>query len=65
MGQITKSDFYELLQHRKSIRQFKTDEVSNDVLERIIYQAALHAPSGKNRQNWRFFVVQGQKKMTT
>ena len=62
MGQITKADFYELLQNRKSIRQFKTDEVPRDVLQRIIEQAAMHAPSGKNRQNWRFFVVQGQKK---
>ncbi len=62
MGQISKSDFYQLLQSRKSIRQFKTDEVPQDVLERIIYQAAIHAPSGKNRQNWRFFIVQGEKK---
>ncbi len=62
MGQISKSDFYQLLQSRKSIRQFKTDDVPRDVLERIIHQAAMHAPSGKNRQNWRFFVVQGEKK---
>lgn len=62
MGQIAKDEFYNLLQSRKSIRQFKSDEISHEVLERILNQAALHAPSGKNRQNWRFFVVQGQKK---
>jgi nitroreductase len=62
MGQFTKSEFYELLQNRKSIRQYKPDDVPQDVLHRIIEQAAMHAPSGKNRQNWRFFVVQGEKK---
>lgn len=62
MGQISKTDFYKLLQDRKSIRQFKSDQVPKDVLERIIEQAAFHAPSGKNRQNWRFFVVQNEKR---
>lgn len=32
-----------------------------DVIERIL-AAATHAPSGKNRQNWRFFVVSGKKR---
>ena len=62
MGQISKTDFYQLVQNRKSIRQYKSDDVPQDVLLRIIEQAAFHAPSGKNRQNWRFFVVQGEKK---
>ena len=62
MGQMAKSDFYELLQKRKSIRQYKSDDVPHDVLQRIVEQAGFHAPSGKNRQNWRFFVVQGAKK---
>ena len=58
---MNREDFYKLLESRKSIRQFKNQEVPQDVLERIL-QAALHAPSGKNRQNWKFFVVQGEKK---
>ena len=61
MGQISREDFYELLQSRKSIRKFKKDEVPQDVLERIL-NAGMQAPSGKNRQNWRFFVVQGEKR---
>jgi nitroreductase len=56
-----KEEFYRLLEARKSIRKFKTDPVSKDVLERIL-SAAMHAPSGKNRQNWRFFVLQGEKR---
>lgn len=65
MGQLNKSqfatEFYQLIESRKSIRQYKKDEVSREVLERIL-NAAMHAPSGKNRQNWRFYVVQGTKR---
>ncbi len=59
---MTKTEFYELVQSRKSIRQFKNQAVPRDVLERIFNDAAFHAPSGKNRQNWRFFIIQGDKK---
>lgn len=58
---LEKNDFYALLESRKSIRKFKSDPVPKDVLERIL-AAAMHAPSGKNRQNWRFYVVQGKKR---
>jgi hypothetical protein len=54
-------DFYQLVQSRTSIRKFKKQPVEADKLERIL-EAALHAPSGKNRQNWRFFVVTGEKR---
>lgn len=57
-----KVQFYKLIQSRKSIRQFKSDPVSKELIEKIITQAGVHAPSGKNRQNWRFFVLQGQKR---
>lgn len=59
---MTSQEFYELVQSRKSIRQFKSDAVPREVLERILNSAAFHAPSGKNRQNWRFFIVQGKKR---
>lgn len=59
---MTSQEFYELVQSRKSIRQFKSDAVPREVLERIFNNAAFHAPSGKNRQNWRFFIVQGTKR---
>lgn len=61
MGQINRDDFYKLIESRQSIRQYKKQEVPEDVLNRLL-SAATHAPSGKNRQNWRFFVVQGQKR---
>ncbi len=54
-------DLYKLIESRKSIRKYKRDPVSRDTLDRVL-SAALHAPSGKNRQNWRFFVVEGEKR---
>ena len=56
-----REEFYQIVEARKSIRQFKNTEVPEEVLQRIL-NAAFHAPSGKNRQNWRFFVVQGEKR---
>lgn len=56
-----KEQFYELLRRRVSIRKYKTDPVARDLIEKIL-NAAMQAPSGKNRQNWRFFVVSGRKR---
>lgn len=56
-----KSDFYRLLKSRKSIRKYKKDPVPQEVLERILV-AGMEAPSGKNRQNWRFIVMRGRKR---
>ncbi len=58
---MDKNSFYQLLENRRSIRQFKTEMPPQEVIERIL-GAAMQAPSGKNRQNWRFFVVTGDKK---
>lgn len=52
-------EFYRLLEARRSIRKFKPDPIPQEVLERLL-NAAMQAPSGKNRQNWRFFVLQGE-----
>ncbi len=51
-------ELYELIRKRRSIRQYKPDAIPHPVLERIL-EAACWAPSGKNLQNWRFFVLQG------
>ncbi len=53
--------FYALLAQRKSIRSFSPEAPPREVIERLL-AAAFQAPSGKNRQNWRFFVVTGQKR---
>jgi nitroreductase len=58
---MQKAEFYQLIESRKSIRKFKKDTIPKETLERILL-AGCHAPSGKNRQNWRFIVVQGEKR---
>jgi nitroreductase len=42
---------------RRSIRKFKPDPIEKEVIGRIV-EAGRLAPSAKNRQEWRFVVVQ-------
>ncbi len=58
---INKEEFYNLVESRQSIRKYRPESPPREVVERIL-GAGLQAPSGKNRQNWRFFVVQGTKR---
>jgi len=51
-------NFYDLVKHRRSIRQYKPDPIPRELIERLL-EAAMWAPSGKNLQNWRFFVLTG------
>lgn len=53
-------DFIDVIKNRRSIRKFDSKEVPKEVLEQILYHGSL-APSGKNRQPWRFVVVQNEK----
>lgn len=52
---------YDLLEMRRSIRKFKAKAIPEDVLNRIL-DAGLNSPSGKNRQNWRFYVLTEKKR---
>lgn len=45
------------IQERRSIRKYAETPLSQNLIERVI-QAGLYAPSAKNRQPWRFVVVQ-------
>lgn len=53
------NNFYDLVRQRRSIRRYKPEPVPREVIERLL-EAAMWAPSGKNMQNWRFFVLQGE-----
>jgi len=44
---------------RRSIRKFQECPLPNEVLRQILHAATL-APSGKNRQPWRFYVVRDE-----
>lgn len=49
------------IETRRSIRKFKPDEVSRDLIGQIV-EAARLAPSAKNRQPWKFIAYTGTQK---
>jgi len=46
---------------RRSIRRFKKDPIPREAIDKILLAGSL-APSAKNRQPWRFTVVEGAKR---
>lgn len=52
---------FESINGRRSIRKFKDQIVPCELIKKIII-AAHKAPSGMNRQPWKFVVLQGEKK---
>jgi nitroreductase len=50
------ADFFELLKTRRSVRNYQDEDVSSELLMEIIQDACL-APSGGNRQTWRFIII--------
>lgn len=55
-------NYSELIKQRRSIRDFKQDKISFDVLHEIIKDTCL-APSSSNRQPWKFIIIQNQEVM--
>ena len=51
----------EAIAARKSIRKFEDRPVSQDTIDKILLAGTL-APSGKNKQPWKFYVVRGEKR---
>lgn len=47
--------------NRRSIRKYKPDKVPSDILNHIL-DAGRAAPSGKNKQPWKFVIYGGEKK---
>ena len=54
-------ELYQAVKGRRSIRRFKDTPVPRELWQRI-FDLALWAPSGMNRQNWKFFVLAGERK---
>ncbi len=52
-------DFYEVVRTRRSIRSYKPDPIPEETLMRIL-DAARIAPSGSNRQPWKFIIVKDE-----
>jgi len=53
-------DVSEAVRHRKSIRAFLPDPVSDDTLRELLTLAA-RAPSGGNVQPWKIYVINGDR----
>ncbi len=54
-------ELVEAIQERKSIRAFRPDPVSKEIIEELL-QLAMRAPSAINLQPWEFTVVHGKEK---
>ena len=55
--EVTPQNLLHLMKYRRSIRQFKPDAISRDVLEQLV-QAGRFAPTGSNRQDVSMTLVQ-------
>lgn len=51
----------ECIESRRSIRKYKKKEIPDDILNKIL-EAAIHAPSAGNLQDWVFIVVKNKEK---
>ncbi|MDP6962586.1 MAG: nitroreductase family protein [Planctomycetota bacterium] len=55
-AQNSVSEFLHTLRHRRSLRHFSADPVPVEIIEQVVSCAAT-APSGANKQPWRFVCV--------
>lgn len=53
-------EFYHVIRTRRSVRSYRKDPIPEDVLNRVL-EAARVAPSGSNRQPWKFILVEDEK----
>ncbi|MDF2566255.1 MAG: nitroreductase [Massilibacillus sp.] len=49
------------IEARRSVRKFQDKVIPKDIIERIL-ELSTKAPSGKNRQPWKFVILQNNKK---
>jgi len=54
-------EFYEVVKTRRSIRSYKPTEIPKESMKRVL-EAARIAPSGHNRQFWKFYIVENPEK---
>ena len=60
--EITPEQIVNIFRSRRSIRRFKTEEISDDTIRDLI-EFAVTAPSGSNCQEWEFTVINGREKV--
>lgn len=52
-------DFHEVVRTRRSVRSYRSDPIPEEVLSRVLEDVRI-APSGSNRQPWRFIIVKDE-----
>lgn len=58
---VVEPGFFEVIGTQRAMRRLKPDPVPDEYIEKIIW-AATRAPSGGNRQGWRWLVVKDAEK---
>ena len=58
---MSTNDFYDRILGLRALRSFRTDPLTDDVLDRLL-EVARWTGSSKNLQNWSFVVVDGDQK---
>lgn len=53
-------EFYEVINRRRTVREWKGESVPQEVLERIL-SAGLQAPTHNHLREWEFIVLQERK----
>lgn len=53
-------DIHDIIKSRRSIRAFKQDAVSDEILNKLL-ESAIYAPSEGNLQPWKFYVVRNRE----
>jgi len=53
-------DFYQVLENRRTIRDFSDKKVTDEVLEKVL-SAAFKAPTNYHLRQFEFIVVRGQE----
>ncbi len=54
------ADVFEVIKNRRSIREYKDEQISDEEVEKII-DAAIMAPSARSEAPWHFTVVQNKE----
>lgn len=53
-------DFYDVINERHMVREWKSEDISTEVLKRIL-AAGLKAPTHDHRRNWEFIILHSQQ----
>lgn len=54
-------EFFETIEKRRTVRDFENEEMSQDVIEKII-GAALKAPTNDHMRDWHYIIIQDKNK---